>query len=103
MLVLNHIHKRKQKNKKISNAHKMLDQLIYLFAIIGPLMTIPQIMNIWVDRTSGGVSLISWASYLFIDFIWLYYGLVHRDKAILFANTLWIIVNSMVVIGLLMC
>ena len=102
MLALHHSHKKIHRTK-ISKIHKMLDQMIYFVALVGPIMTLPQVYEIWVERSFQGVSLWTWASYLTIDFVWFYYGLVHRDRAILFAYTLWIIVNSMVVIGLLMC
>jgi uncharacterized protein with PQ loop repeat len=101
MLALRHHNKKVHKNK-ISKTHKLLDQVIYVFALIGPIMTVPQIAKIWIERTNQGVSILTWGSYLLIDFIWFYYGIVHRDKAIIFAYTLWIIVNSMVVVGLLM-
>lgn len=101
MLALNHFRRRKQKAKSVST-HKFLDKIIFLAAVVGPIMTIPQIINIWVQKSTEGVSLYTFGSYLLLNFVWLYYGLVHRDRAIIFAYLMWILANSTVVIGLLL-
>lgn len=48
---LNHLRKRKKAttSKKISRAHQILDNIIYVVAIGGPFLTLPQIKAIWVD------------------------------------------------------
>jgi uncharacterized protein with PQ loop repeat len=64
------------------------------------IMTIPQILTIWIGRNAGGVSLISWASYLFTACLWFVYGLRKRDKTIYLACVGWIILDAAVVIGI---
>jgi len=104
---MHHFHKRKRihlkkeefpsKNKKV----RFLDGLIYVVSVIGPLMTLPQIFKIWVLKNAEGVSFISWGTYTISAGIWLWYGIVHKDKPIIIANILWIIIHLMVVIGIL--
>ncbi len=62
-------------------------------------MTLPQVWNIWIDHNAAGVSTVSWASYFVFAFIWLVYGIAHKDKPIIVSNTLWIILDIMIVVG----
>ncbi|MBP7842191.1 hypothetical protein KA037_06140, partial [Patescibacteria group bacterium] len=49
---LNHLRKRKNPvtKKNTSRAHQILDKIIYVVAIGGPFLTLPQIKAIWVDN-----------------------------------------------------
>lgn len=76
-----------------------IDRWIYLAVIAGPIMTIPQIYDIWV-RHMTGVSLISWLAYLVIACMWLTYGLKHRDKPIISVQIIWIITDIAIIAGL---
>src|SRR3989338_2144994 len=67
---------------------RRMDHFIYVVIFLGPLMTIPQIYNIWVVRSVAGVSILSWASYLLISLVWLAYGRLHREKAIIVSNSI---------------
>jgi len=102
---LHHFHKRKKicdKNAELgSNKWKdLMDKLIYVAAILGPLLTIPQIMKIWVDKNAGGVSMITWVAYLIGGIFWLIYGIMHKEKPIIIANILWILMEILVIIGI---
>jgi uncharacterized protein with PQ loop repeat len=105
---LHHLHKRKrihQKHEKFPHPNKWkryLDHVIIAVAIIGPLMTIPQIYKIWIYHNASGVSLLTWSTYLLTSFIWLAYSIAHKDKALFLAYVLWIIITFLVVIGVLL-
>ena len=67
---LHHFHRRK-KLHKLNELYptkdplkRFMDKAIYVVGVFGPLMTIPQVIKIWGDKTAAGVSLISWVSYL---------------------------------------
>jgi len=79
-----------------------MDRAIYVIAILGPVMTIPQIIKIWLHKNAAGVSAISWSSYLVIAVFWLIYGFMHKEKPIILANILLIIINIIIVIGTLL-
>lgn len=100
MLAFHHFRKRKNK-VKLSKSHLLLDKSIYFIALIGPIMTIPQILNVWITKQTDGVSIYTWGSYFTINIVWFYYGLVHKDKAIMFAYFLWMIANGLVFAGLI--
>ena len=102
MLHLRHIHKRRKRIQKKESGRQLtfLDMCIYTTAILAPLMTIPQLYEIWVRKNFEGVSLLTWSSYLFFAIIWLVYGLVKKDRPIVISNILWIAVEALVVIGI---
>ena len=78
-----------------------MDKVIYAVGIFGPVMTIPQIFTIWVEKNASGVSVVSWTAYLVAAFFWLAYGIMHKEKPIIMTYILWIILEAMVVIGAL--
>ena len=104
-LASHHLHQRQRVYKKLEsyphpNPYKnFLDKIIYLVSFLGPLFTIPQVMAVWVEKDATGVSLFSWASYSVLAFVWLLYGIAHKEKPIIFANVLWIIMDLLIVIG----
>ena len=74
-------------------------KFIYLVGVLGPIMTIPQVMKIWGEQEAAGVSVISWGAYSLISIFWIIYGIVDRDKPIIFMFTAYFILNILVVIG----
>jgi uncharacterized protein with PQ loop repeat len=78
---------------------RFLDKAIYAVSIIGPALTLPQIYEIWVHQNASGVSTISWAGYLAMAIFWLGYGVIHKEKPIIIAYVLWIILEALVVVG----
>ena len=87
-------------NKK----HKktLIGHLVLIVAIIAPIMTLPQIYNIWVNHLTEGVSVATWSLYVGSAFIWLMYGVQLKDKPLIISSTLWVIFESAVVIGVLL-
>jgi len=79
-----------------------LEKVLRGLSVVTMLMTVPQVLTIWVGRDASGVSLVSWASYLFAACLWFVYGLQKRDKTIYLACIGWILLDSAVVIGVVM-
>jgi uncharacterized protein with PQ loop repeat len=104
---LHHFHRRKrihEMHETYPSKHrwkKVMDRIIYIIAFIGPVMTIPQLINIWVDKQTAGVSAISWATYLIVSIFWLIYGILHREKPIIFSSCIWIVLDLLIVVGTL--
>jgi len=64
------------------------------------LMTVPQVLTIWLRRDAGAVSLVAWASYLFSACLWFAYGLQKRDKTIYVPCIGWILLDLAIVLGI---
>ena len=103
--IIHHHHTRKRIFEKLEKypskdkLKKLFDDLVYFVGIMGPLMTIPQITKIWLEKDASGVSALSWFSYLITAIIWLFYGIIHQEKPIILTNTLWIILDIIIVTG----
>ena len=65
------------------------------------LMTVPQVLTIWVGHQAAGVSIISWSAYLLSAFLWFWYGLQKRDKNIYLPCVGWIGMDAAVIVGAL--
>lgn len=104
---LHHAHKRKRIYEKYEpyphpdKWKRFMDKAIYVVGIAGPIMTLPQVMKIWVEKNATGVSLISWASYLIFAVFWLVYGIMHKEKPIILTFSGWLILELLIVAGIL--
>ena len=103
-----HFHKRKriyQKYEPYPSSNKwksFVDKSVYLIAIVSPIMTLPQLIKIWTEKSSQGLSIMTWGTYLIASSIWMVYGIIHKEKPIVFTNVLWIVLQTIIVIGVLM-
>jgi uncharacterized protein with PQ loop repeat len=76
-----------------------LERILRLLSVVTMAMTVPQVWTIWIGENAAGISLISWASYLFTACLWFIYGLRKRDKTIYLACIGWILLDAAVVAG----
>jgi uncharacterized protein with PQ loop repeat len=90
-------HKHIQKKKKITS----FDTVVIFASFLYPLSSIPQIIQIFHGSTDG-VSLYSWASFAVFATIFLIYGHKHRIAPMMITNSIWLIMDSLVIIGLLL-
>lgn len=81
--------------------HVWVDSLALFAGIASPVMTLPQVLTIYVARSSAGVSLPTWASYIGISSIWLFYGVMHKEKAVLLSSSLGILLDVIIVVGIM--
>ena len=93
------IHKKRKKKTKVQI---YIDKIVYVLAILVPILTLPQLFKIWVNQTAQGVSLTSWATYLIASIVWLIYGVIHKAKPLIIMYILWIIIDLVIVIGIIM-
>ena len=86
-------------NKKLVSNHKTIDKLVYIAAVLEPLVTLPQVIVIFRDKSAEGVSIASWLGFQILTAVWIWYGYVHKDKAILIYQGLFFIFQGMVIAG----
>lgn len=86
---------------KKQNPKHYLDKLIYLIALIAPIMTLPQILEIWMTHRTQGISLLTWGAYAGVSALWICYGLQHEEKPIILTNLLLFIFDTTIVMGVL--
>ena len=78
-----------------------LEKVLRGLSVFTMLMTVPQVLTIWVGGNASGVSLISWISYLIAACLWFVYGLEKRDKTIYLACVGWVLLDLAIVIGVI--
>jgi uncharacterized protein with PQ loop repeat len=88
------------KNKK--RIRGTVDHLVYGVVIIGPMMNLPQLFQIWINKSAKNISIITWASFALFSFIWLLYGLVHKEKPLIIMNLSLILIQGSIVTGALL-
>ena len=81
---------------------RMLDIVVYIAGIVGPLATIPQVLQIYTTHSASGVSFVTWGAYALFDIPWIIYAIVHREPPLLLCYILWFFFNSLVAIGVLL-
>jgi uncharacterized protein with PQ loop repeat len=79
----------------------LIEKVLRSLSILTLLMTVPQVISIWVGGEAGGVSLMSWAAYLLSACVWFVYGVQKRDKTIYLACIGWIILDAAIVAGVI--
>lgn len=79
-----------------------LESLMMIVAVVEPLMTIPQIIDIYTEPGNAHVSLLSWLLYMITSSMWVVYGLHIHSKPLIFTGLLWLSMEVLVVAGLLL-
>ena len=79
-----------------------LERVLRLLSVFALLMTVPQVLTIWIGKDAGGVSLLSWGTYLLSACLWLVYGLRKKDKTIYLACIGWIVLDAAIVLGIVL-
>ena len=78
-----------------------LEKVLRGLSVFTMLMTVPQVLTVWIGRDAAGVSLVSWFSYLLAACLWFVYGVQKRDKTIYLACVGWVVLDAAIVVGVL--
>jgi uncharacterized protein with PQ loop repeat len=82
-----------------SHPDTALRRLLGGMSIFTMLMTVPQVLTIWVGHQAAGVSILSWSAYLLSAVLWFWFGIQKRDKNIYLACVGWIVLDGAVIAG----
>jgi len=80
---------------------KIFHGIVMAVAMTSPLITLPQLLSIYVTRNASGVSPITWSAYIFTSIIWLSYGVMHRERVIIINGVLGVILGATIFLGIL--
>lgn len=84
-------------NRRFRN---FINHSVYGVGILGIIVIIPQILKIWVEKDFG-VSLTTWIGFFVGALFWFFYGIIHKEKPIIFTNLAVIIADLFVITGLI--
>ena len=79
----------------------LLSRLLGGMSIFTLLMTVPQVLTIWVGHQAAGVSVLSWSAYFLSAILWFWYGLQKKDKNIYLPCIAWLGLDAAVIVGAL--
>lgn len=79
--------------------HSPLSRILGGMSVFSMLMTLPQVLTIWVGHQAAGVSVISWSAYLLSALLWFWYGLRKGDLNIYLPCVGWVLLDTAVIVG----
>jgi uncharacterized protein with PQ loop repeat len=82
-----------------SHTDTVLRRVLGGMSVFTLLMTVPQVLTIWVGHQAAGVSVVSWSAYLLSAILWFWYGVQKRDKNIYLPCIGWIGLDAAVIAG----
>ncbi len=78
-----------------------IDKFVMILAMVSPLFEIPQLVEIYSTKSAGSVSLLTWSFFVFMSIPWLIYGIAHKAKPIIILYSLWFLIDSVILVGIL--
>ncbi len=85
-----------------SQPDTLLRRVLGGMSIFTLLMTVPQILTIWIGHQAAGVSVLSWSAYLLSAVLWFWFGLQQGDRNIYLPCVGWVVLDSAVIVGALL-
>jgi uncharacterized protein with PQ loop repeat len=85
--------------ERISPSDKAMKQVLGGLSVFTLVMTVPQILEIWINRQAAGVSLLSWGAYWLSALVWFWYGVHKHDRNIYLPCVGWLLLDSAVIAG----
>ena len=82
-----------------AQSRTVMSRLLGAMSVFTMLMTVPQVLTIWVGHQAAGVSVVSWSAYLLSAALWFWYGLQKRDKNIYLPCVGWVGLDAAVIVG----
>ena len=84
-----------------SRSATVFSRVLGAMSVFTMLMTVPQVLTIWVDHQAAGVSVVSWSAYFLSAILWFWHGLRTRDKNIYLPCVGWAGLDAAVIVGAL--
>jgi len=75
---------------------------MFFVAVAGPFALLPQVVKLFQTHDASSLSVITWGLFFSMNFIWILYGVVHKETPILITHCLFAILNGTVVYGILL-
>ncbi len=96
-----HLAIKKRREQGSSHPLRGLNTLAYAIGIIGPMVTLPQLYEVWIQKNVAGVSIFSWGAFTLLSIFWCYYAKRHNERPLIISQGLWAIMNGLVALGVI--
>lgn len=93
--------KNKPLRKSDLHPYTMLDRVVLVVSVIYPFSALPQAIAVFQGRTEG-VAALSWMFFFVCASLFFIYGIRRKVMPMIISNSIWIIMDGLVLIGLLL-
>lgn len=80
---------------------RLVDRLTLIAAMVGPISTIPQAIKVFVSNDQTSIALSTWIMYDITTLVWIWYAVVHKERIILVAQMMWLVIQTIIIVGAL--
>lgn len=87
--------------QRVTKDTSVLYRMTLVAAVVQPLMTLPQAIQLYTTHDAHGLSLFTWLGYTIVGLVFLTYSYKYRLVPIMIQQTLWFVLQSSVVVGIL--
>lgn len=87
---------RMSKKKRLA----LIDRVAIVASFMYPLTGVPQVIEV-LGGNIAGVSILSWAGFSLFSVFFVLYGLMHKVRPMIISNTIWFIVDILIIVGVL--
>ena len=89
-----------EKHRQDEETTRKIDRMMMFIGTMGPLATFIQVVHIFSVKTASGLSMYTWIGYVFVSCCWFGYGYFYQDKPVMIVNSLSLVVNAFIIVGL---
>ena len=94
-----HLPTKKQLPKKLKQHRSLFDKVVIVVSVLYPASALPQALTVFSGKIDG-VAALSWMGFLVCSILFLIYGIRHRVAPMIISNSVWALMDSLVLIGL---
>jgi uncharacterized protein with PQ loop repeat len=101
---LRHTIKRNASNAPTESSFlkRTLDKIAYPVALIVPLSSLDQALSIWQEKSAVGVSIVLWVMLFMTSSFWIFYGIIHRERVILFGHLALVCISGLIIFEIIL-
>lgn len=81
---------------------RLISRICSVCAVLMPLTTLPQIYLLYSTKNASGLSLLMWVLYTVGCIPFLLFGYLYRHRQLVVLNSLWLVVQVVMIAGILM-
>jgi uncharacterized protein with PQ loop repeat len=78
------------------------DKFMIVVGSLAPLAVLPQVIQLYVHHDASGLSMLTWSLLASINALWAVYGIIHKERPLIIANTGLAILDFLIVAGILL-
>jgi uncharacterized protein with PQ loop repeat len=76
-----------------------VERAVFGWGLVNPLLSLPQLYNIYVFKHIAGFSAITISAALLMAALWTVYGILGRQTVVWVTSAVWVVVNTITLVG----